>query len=51
VRCRAWLADNPQHKTGKHRYSLDQFQLDPEHIGRLFQPYTDKFIAQDPGQR
>jgi hypothetical protein len=46
-----WLADNPQHKGGKHRYSLDQFHLDPEAISRLFQPYTDWFIEQGSGQR
>jgi hypothetical protein len=44
-----WLADNPQHKGGKHRYSLEQFHLDPEAISRLFQPYTDRFIEQAPG--
>jgi len=46
-----WLADNPQHKGGKHRYSLEQFHLDPEAISRLFQAYTDRFIEPDPGQR
>jgi hypothetical protein len=46
-----WLADNPQHKGGNHRYSLEQFHLDPDTISRLFQPYTDQFIEQDRGQR
>jgi hypothetical protein len=46
-----WLADNPQHKGGKHRYSLEQFHLDPEAINHLFQPYTDQFIEQGPGKR
>jgi hypothetical protein len=43
-----WLADNPQHKGGKHAYSLEQFHLDPETISRLFQPYTDWFVEPDP---
>jgi hypothetical protein len=47
----AWLADNPQHKGGMHRYTLEQFHLDPVAIDRLFQPYTDRFIEQAPGQR
>lgn len=29
---RAWLAKNPQHKHGVHRYSLEQFGLDPEKV-------------------
>jgi hypothetical protein len=33
-----------------HRYTLEQFHLDPVEIGRLFQPYTDRFIDRAPGQ-
>lgn len=29
---RSWLASNPQHKHGVHRYSLEQFGLDPEQV-------------------
>lgn len=46
-----WLASNPQHKDGKHNYSLEQFHLDPQVVSRLFQPYTEMFLAQDPGPR
>jgi hypothetical protein len=38
-----WLAENRQHKSGKHNYSLQQFGLEPENIGRVFAQYTNRF--------
>ena len=42
---RAWLAENPQHKHGVHRYDLAQFGLDPAEVDRQFAGYRDR-IAQ-----
>ncbi|AFZ29906.1 hypothetical protein Glo7428_1338 [Gloeocapsa sp. PCC 7428] len=38
-----WLARNPQHKHGVHRYSLDQFGLDPERVNAQFEQYCERF--------
>lgn len=38
---RAWLAANPSHK--KHRYSLEQYHLNPETVDRTFQRYSERF--------
>jgi hypothetical protein len=38
-RARAWLAANPQHKHGVHRYGLDDFGLDAETVNREFAVY------------
>jgi hypothetical protein len=38
-----WLAENRQHKSGKHNYSLQQFGLEPENIGKVFAEYTNRF--------
>ncbi len=42
-RMRRWLAENPRHKHGKHRYSLEEFGLDPADIRRRFADYVDRF--------
>jgi hypothetical protein len=39
ARVRGWLADNPQHKHGVHRYSLEQFGLDPGSVNARFATY------------
>lgn len=39
-RMQRWLAENPQHKHGVHRYSLDQFGLDPSEVNRWFARYN-----------
>ncbi|MBX6313202.1 MAG: sulfotransferase [Isosphaeraceae bacterium] len=39
TRMRRWLAENPQHKHGVHRYSLEQFGLDPDALNRRFAAY------------
>jgi hypothetical protein len=38
-----WAAQNPQHRHGHHRYSLEQFDLDPDRIRQAFAAYTDRF--------
>lgn len=40
-----WLAQNPQHKHGAHRYSLEQFGLTPETVTAVFAPYLERFEA------
>ncbi|HWE39509.1 MAG TPA: sulfotransferase [Isosphaeraceae bacterium] len=38
-RVRDWLAANPQHKHGSHRYTLEQFGLDAPTLDRAFADY------------
>jgi hypothetical protein len=40
---RAWLADNPQHKHGRHDYSLDQYGLTEGGARALFGRYYTRF--------
>lgn len=40
---KTWLADNPQHKHGVHRYSLQQFGIDPEAVNDQFANYRNRF--------
>jgi hypothetical protein len=40
---RRWLADNPQHKHGAHRYDLAEFGLTPGQITAALAPYLDRF--------
>ncbi len=40
---RRFVAENPKGKGGVHRYSLEEFGLDPETERRRFQPYLDLF--------
>ena len=42
---RSWLADNPQHKQGKHRYALDEYGLTEADARSLFGPYYERFPA------
>jgi hypothetical protein len=39
TRLRDWIAANPQHKHGVHRYSLEQFGLDPDAVNLAFANY------------
>lgn len=41
ARMRRWLVENPQHKHGVHRYSLEQFGLDSEMVNRRFARYRE----------
>jgi hypothetical protein len=45
ARVRRHLAENPQHKHGVHRYSLDQFGLTPEVVNERFARYLDWLSA------
>jgi hypothetical protein len=38
-----WLRNNPQHKSGVHRYSLDQFGLDSYRMKQRFAGYMERF--------
>jgi hypothetical protein len=42
----AWLAANPQHKHGRHRYSLEQFGLTADEVSARLATYTDRFAAE-----
>jgi hypothetical protein len=42
----AWLAGNRQHKHGVHRYSLDQFGIDPADVNEQFAAYR-RWAAED----
>jgi len=43
TRMREYIKKNPQHKHGKHRYSLEEFGLDRETVNRHFAPYYQRF--------
>jgi Sulfotransferase family len=49
ARMRAFLANNPQHKNGMHRYSLADFGLDAESASTRFKRYTDQFLIPSSG--
>lgn len=42
---RAWLAGNPQHKHGKHRYRLEDYGLDAAQVQAGFARYQERFAA------
>ncbi|MFZ4664990.1 MAG: sulfotransferase family protein [Prochlorotrichaceae cyanobacterium] len=43
VQLQQWIQDNPQHKHGVHRYTLDQFGLSEPQIQEKFSLYYDRF--------
>lgn len=47
-RCEQWLAANPRHKHGVHKYSLEQFGLTEQRIDELYGFYTDRFLPSAP---
>lgn len=47
-RCEQWLAANPRHKHGVHKYSLEQFGLTEQRIDELYGFYTDRFLKSTP---
>lgn len=38
-----WISENPQHKHGVHRYSLEQFGLNPGVVNSRFANYRERF--------
>jgi hypothetical protein len=49
VRATAWLKENPQHKHGAHRYTLEQFGLDRQVIDDAFSWYSERHhIPREP---
>jgi len=38
-----WIAANPQHRRGVHRYRLEDFGLDRSELERRFAPYRSRF--------
>ncbi len=42
---REWLAANPQHKHGVHRYSLAQFGLDADEVRKATSDYRARYLA------
>lgn len=46
---RAWLAENPQDKFGKHEYKLAQFGLAPEQVRGLFERYLSEYEVEREG--
>lgn len=38
-----WLADNPQHKYGRHRYAAQDFGLSAEGLSSRYQHYRERF--------
>jgi hypothetical protein len=38
-----WLAANPQHRFGKHEYSMERYGLTAESIATAFAPYIEQF--------
>ena len=43
TRMKAFIADNPKDKHGIHRYSPDEYGVDPEQIRESFRPYMERF--------
>lgn len=46
---RAWLADNPQDKFGKHEYNLEQYGLRVEDLAPGFERYLARFDIEREG--
>lgn len=42
-RMRAWLGENPKDRRGRHRYSLEEFGLDPEEERARYGAYAARF--------
>jgi hypothetical protein len=42
---RGWLADNPQHKHGKHHYRLEDYGLTADQVNSEFARYRQRFAA------
>jgi hypothetical protein len=42
-RMKAFIADNPKDKHGIHRYSPEEYGVDPDRIRESFRPYMERF--------
>ena len=42
---RAWVAENPRHRHGTHRYTLEQFGLAPADVLDRLAAYTERLPA------
>jgi hypothetical protein len=40
-----WLAANPQHKAGVHRYTLEQFGLDRDQVSAATESYRQRYLS------
>ncbi|MGH9178220.1 MAG: sulfotransferase family protein [Acidimicrobiales bacterium] len=39
----AWVAENPRHRRGPHRYDLERFGLEEDEVLTIFEPYLARF--------
>jgi hypothetical protein len=46
---RAWLADNPQDKYGRHKYKLDAYGLSVETLRPMFERYLSRYEVETEG--
>ncbi|MDR3417269.1 MAG: sulfotransferase [Nevskia sp.] len=46
---RAWLADNPQEKFGRHEYKLAQYGLSVDQLAPLFERYLSRYEVEREG--
>ena len=46
---RAWLADNPQDKFGKHEYNLAQYGLSQDRVAAQFERYLARYAVEQEG--
>ncbi len=42
----AWVSENPQHKHGRHHYTLEQFGLSADEVATRFSTYADRFASE-----
>ena len=42
-RINAWVAQRPQHAFGKHKYSLEEFGLDPHEMREQYAEYMERY--------
>jgi hypothetical protein len=46
---RAWLADNPQDKFGRHEYRLEAYGLTPRKVRSMFERYLSRYQVEPEG--
>lgn len=50
ARMRAWLAENPQHKLGKAKYTLEEYGLTTAELKPVFREYLEAFDIELEGE-